>query len=320
MSFKQIIGHEVPIRLLRNSLEKNRVGMSYLFHGPSGIGKAFTAKQFAKALNCESKTQDSCDSCISCRKIDALQYPDMHWLDFEEESDSIKIEQIRLMQNEINLRPFEGEVKVFVINNCDSLTLEAANCLLKVLEEPPGDSVIILISSRLRNLLPTIISRCQKIKFSSLKRIDVEEILKNTYKLDSLSSHYLAYYLDGRLGEAITLSKGDFLGEKNAIIDKFFHPNQREFEGLFADRFGAKKVLSVLSGWFRDLIYAKIDVSHQHLINIDRASDIDKYALRYTYTELIDAFNYLSRSHEYLKQNVNIRLLADSIRVKIWKN
>lgn len=322
MSFKEIIGQELPIKILKNLLKEKRLGRSFLFYGPLSVGKFFTAKQFAKSLNCESNLgDDSCDNCITCRSSDNLQYPDLHCLDLSNDSDSIKIEQIRSMQNDINLRPYSSNFKVFIINNCQVLTPEAANCLLKVLEEPPSDSVIILITPSLRSLLPTIVSRCQKVKFSSLRRQEVGEFLQRVYKLDKLSSHYLAYYLDGRIGEAISLSKQDFLKDKNIILDKFIHnTNPKEAEELFQDKAQGRKTLSILIAWFRDLMYIKMKLAEEQLINQDRITEIRKEASRYSYRDVISAFNLLTKSFWYLERNINTKLLADNLKARIWKN
>lgn len=295
--------------------------MSYLFYGPKGIGKSFTARQFAKTLNCQAQGEDCCDACSSCLRMDKLQHPDLHWLDLEGGSDNIKIEQVRQMQADMSLKPFEGKVKVFVINNCEDLTLEAANCLLKILEEPLFDSVIILISSKVRLLLPTIASRCQKIKFSGIKRQEAEEILQKVYKIDGPTSRYLSYYSDGRIGEAIALNKDNVLAQRNIILDKFmFDFNQRQAEELFKDSAQARRVLSILVSWFRDLLYVKLSDKSKDLINQDRAQEIEKEAKRYSYLELFTIFQCLTQSFEYLDRNINVRLLIDNLRVKIWKD
>lgn len=321
MSFSNVVGHNTAIRILQNALKQERRGMSYLFYGPSGVGKFFVAKQFAKGLNCESKSADSCDECSSCLRADKLGYPDLYCLDLKEGLDNIKIEQIRQMQGVVNLKPFEGRTKVFIINNCQGLTEEAANCLLKIVEEPPLSSVIVLIASSLRLVLPTIVSRTQKIRFFNLKRETLEEFLIKNHKTDLKESHYLAYYLDGRIGEAISsLSKGDFLSRRDAVIDKFLHNRSQSACDLFNDKPKIRLALSILLSWFRDIIFVKVGLSDNCLINKDRILEITRDAKKYSYPQVFSVFNNLSKSFEYLKQNVNTSLLVDNIGVEIWKN
>lgn len=316
MSFGNIVGHNTAIRILQNALKQERKGISYLFYGPSGVGKFFVAKQFAKALNCESHNNDSCDECSSCLRADKLEYPDIYCLDLKDGLDNIKIEQIRQMQRVVNLKPFEGRTKVFIINNCQSLTEEAANCLLKVVEEPPLDSVIILIALSLRSVLPTIVSRTQKIRFSNLEREMLKEFLIKNHKVDLKESHYLAYYLDGRIGEAMSLlAKRDFLLTRDLIIEKFLDSRgqSQALEELFNDKAKMRLALSILLSWFRDIIFVKIGLSGNDLINKDRFPEIAEDAKRYSYLEVFSVFNNLSKSFVYLKQNINIRLVADNI-------
>lgn len=320
MSFKEIIGQENAIKILQNSLQERRRGISYLFYGPGGVGKSFTAKQFAKSLNCQEEAIDSCGQCPPCLKSDKLEYPDLHWLDREEDSESIGIEQIRQMQSALNLRPFEGRVKVFVINNAHALSEEAGNCLLKVVEEPPADSVIILITTRLRELLPTLSSRCQKIKFSNLSRMQVEEILKQDHRLDHQQSSYLARYCEGKIAEARALSRGDFLTRRKGILDRFLRPASlaqgvvnRGLEEFFKDKAQAIQSMSILMSYFRDVLFVKAGMPAECLINQDRLQEVISASRMYNHCELLAILAKLSKGFEYINQNINIRLLADNI-------
>lgn len=320
MSFAQVAGHQPAVRILQRALKERRSGMSYLFFGPSGLGKSFVAKQFAKALSCQEQGVDACDICSACRRIEKLEYPDLCWLDFEEGSDAIKIEQVRSLQNAINLRPFEGRVKVFVINNCQDMTQDAMHCLLKVIEEPPMDSVIILITANAGALAPTVVSRCQKIRFENLSRKQAKEILSINQRLDIQASRYLACYSDGRLGLALRLSENGFLVRKDSVLDTFLHASgAARLDALFKDKSQAKEVLSILLSWFRDLLLAKAQAPSEFLINQDRIADIQTQAEGYGRPQLLLALERLAKSFEYLKQNINLRLVADSLGITLWK-
>lgn len=323
MSFEQVIGHQAAIRILQGSLKEKRLGLAYLFHGPAGLGKSFVAKQYAKSLNCRLQDEDCCDSCPSCLRAEKLSYPDLHWLDLEGASNNIKIEQIRMMQESISLRPFEGNAKAFIINNCQNLTEEAANCLLKVTEEPPADSVIILITSDVRLVLPTIASRCQKVKFSLISRGLIEDVLKKRHSLDGLQSRYLAYCSGGRIADALALHNSGFLSDRDSILAKFSGslPQGRP-EDLFKDKAQGRKALSVLFNWHRDILFVKVGANSDCLINQDKAFELIRQAKHYSYPQLISLLEALSRSFEYLNQNINARILADNLILTMqkWKN
>ncbi|MFH1198999.1 MAG: AAA family ATPase [Candidatus Omnitrophota bacterium] len=170
MSFSDIKGQDSSLEILQGHMKNARLARGYLFLGPEGVGKVLTAKTLAKALNCKENNLDSCDKCPSCLKIESNQHPDVHIVDSEDAE--IKIEDIRNLQSQISLRPYEGRFKVFIIKNAHSLNQASGNAFLKTLEESPGESVIILLSDKPNLLLKTIISRCQAIKFYPVPRLN----------------------------------------------------------------------------------------------------------------------------------------------------
>ena len=219
MSFSTIKGQDNPVSILQSYLERNRLAGGYLFTGPEGVGKKLTAKILAKTLNCQEGGLDSCDRCPSCLKIEKDQHPDVHLI--ESDGQEIKIESIRQLQREISFRPYEGKKKVFIIDKAHTLNPESSNALLKILEEPPKDSVIILVTDKPNLLFKTIISRCKAIKFPALKRSELKGVLKLEHGFSDEMAHFLAYYSEGRIGYALRLKDSGILCQKNAVIDIF---------------------------------------------------------------------------------------------------
>lgn len=282
---------------------QGRLASSHLFIGPEGIGKRLTAITFAKALNCEAGQFNSCDNCPSCLKIEKLQHADLHLVG---EAEATKIEDIRRLQKDISLKPYEAKVKVFIIDNAHNLTAEAANALLKILEEPTANSAIILISSKPALLFKTIISRCQIIKFSPLPRQELEVILKKDYSLDTAYAHFLAYFCEGRLGFALQLKDSDILNQRDRLI------NELSFQGLE----GKEEIrfsLNMLAVWFRDVYLAKAGTSSEELINSDRHKELLKFTHNYSFGQLDKIFKTISDSLLYLEQNINTRLLLSNL-------
>ncbi len=300
--------------MLKEYIGLERLSGSYLFLGEEGIGKKLTAKTLAKALNCQSASLDSCDSCASCLKIEKNQHPDVHLLETEA-TDSLKIEYVRKLQKEINLKAYEGKKKVFIVDDAHHLTAEAQNALLKVLEEPPENSLIILISARPALLFRTIISRCCPLRFYPLQRDKLEEILRKDFLLGTDTAHFLAYFCEGRLGRALKLKDTDILQEKNRVIDGFLRPGRSDFGGMSAEnKHDLRGYLNILAAWFRDIYFVKVGMPYGELINLDRKEELLKVMAHYTLLELDEIFKTLSSSLLYLEQNINAKLLISNLR------
>ncbi len=255
-----------------------------MFSGPEGTGKKLVARNFAKALNCLEGAADACDACLSCRKIENGRHPDIHIID-KGDSEEIKIEDIRLLQQEICLRPYEAKFKVFIINGAHNLNSESANAFLKTLEEPPKKSVIILVSDKPRLLFRTIVSRCQNVKFFALARDEFDQVLKNGYGLDQRALHFLRFFCEGRIGSALGWKDRDILSEKNRIIDFFSSASALSDENPFIqDRETFRQALVILVGWFRDLYLVKAGINKDQSINLDRSDILEKLAKSYTFS------------------------------------
>lgn len=177
MAFEQIIGNDDIKNLLENTLKKNNVLHSYLFCGIEGIGKFLFAKEFAKGILCMNNENAPCGLCKSCIEFETYNNPDFHIIDVDK--DSIKIDQIRIMNEKIFEKPISSKRKVYIINNSEKMTIAAQNSLLKTLEEPPEYATVILICNQENLLLPTVKSRCTRIDFHNLTNEEIEVYLTN---------------------------------------------------------------------------------------------------------------------------------------------
>jgi DNA polymerase-3 subunit delta' len=185
MSFEAIVDQEVAIRALRTALEKERVAHAYIFTGPSGVGRKLTANVFARSLNCENSAgPDPCDKCASCRLIAEGKHPDIQTIMPTKRSSTITVAQIEALLPFAHMRPLRGKHKVFIICDADRLGIAPANKMLKTLEEPPPQTAFILITEKIENMLPTVASRCQLIKFGRLRTDSVERILISDFGID----------------------------------------------------------------------------------------------------------------------------------------
>ncbi len=326
MAFRDIKGQDRAVEFFRNSVNRDRLAHAYLFLGPQGVGKTSLAKNLAKFLNCENPLKrkcpcsgheqdlvvDCCDACISCRKIEDFNHPDVHWIEPGGRSGKISIDEIRSMQKEISLKTYEGRFKVFIIQDAHRMTEQAANSLLKTLEEPPGHSLIILTSTNISGLLPTTISRCQIIRFYPLEYERLKRILIENYRLQVNDAHFLSVASEGRIGRALSLKDQDTVSKKNRIIDQVFQTKQRL---LANDIFNIKNKrelnsqMGYLLNWYRDILISKAGLSTSSIINVDRIKEIESRRSHYSLGELEQIIAKIDEAHRLIEQNVNPKIV-----------
>src|SRR5216117_442792 len=205
MPFDTIIGHERPKRFLQAALRSQRLAHALLFHGEEQIGKRLTARVLAQAVNCEAiptpDPPDACGVCRSCHQIETGAHPDVTIQ--AATSGKGETDQTREIESRFIYRPLIGRRKIVILDNADLLRPEAANALLKTIEEPPPDSLIILVSSHPESLLPSIRSRCQALRFAPLAVDSVQEVLQQRRGFSDTDARFLAMVSGGRLGLAL---------------------------------------------------------------------------------------------------------------------
>ena len=220
MNFENIIGNNKIKEILTKSIKLNKTSHSYMFVGIEGIGKSLIAKEFAKMLLC-LEDEKSCDKCKSCIQFSSDNNPDFSYI--EPDGKNIKIEQIRNMQAKIAEKPIISNNKVYIINNADTMTKEAQNCLLKTLEEPPEYVTIILIGSNENNFLSTIKSRCTILHFESIQNEDIKKYMKQNYEVNAITENMLNMF-QGSIGKAILLmEKKDLYKQVDEIIENLLN-------------------------------------------------------------------------------------------------
>ena len=326
MSFKNIKGQDRAIAVLRNAVKNNRLSHAYIFCGPEGIGKRLTALNFAKLLNCQAEPDGDeacgCDECASCKKIDSLNHPDVFLFSPEKEGSSIGIEKIRAIIKDIGLKPYEARKKVYIIDNASSMTREAANAFLKTLEEPPPDSILILITQDLRDLAVTLVSRCQAVKFSSLGINEVKEILMNIYKVDAALAQVIAHLSSGRLGAALRYKDGDFLKKRARIINGLCSNTlfDSDFDG--ASKTDLKLYLDIMLTWYRDILVAKVEgpQGKMSMVNIDKKDALLKEAGRLEFSYLDNMIKQIISTGSFLDINANPKLTMSVLGLAALEN
>ncbi len=327
MSFKDIIGQERAIKILTKSLKEDKVSSSYIFIGSEGTGKKFTAIEFTKTINCLNlnKNLETCDNCHSCNEINKQCCPDLKMVGTTK--GSIKIEQIREIRKEIELKPFRSKKKVYIIDQAEKMTLEASNCLLKTIEEPPYYAIIILICSKIDPILPTIVSRCQIVNFGLVNSLKIKEILLNKINnLENDKAEIISKLAQGSIGKAFKLTADkEYFIRREEVLDYL----SAIFPGKYNDDFFAKvekmvsemdrieEILEMIKLWYRDILIIKNTGNQKYIVNYDKLEIVGKKSQVYSQKMLIDILDYLEQVEEYLMKNINKRLILERLFIKM---
>lgn len=215
---RDIKGQDNAVKYLTRSLDAGRIANSYLFSGPLGVGKALTAKAFIKELLCphREEVKAACGKCPSCLRIEKLDHPDIVWIK-PEKNRLIKIEEVRKVKDLLSLKPYEASRGVCVIEDAHMMREEAQNALLKLLEEPPGDSTLIIISDKKELLLSTVLSRCSLVRFRFLSYHDAKSIIMEESDASREEAEFLAYFTQGSPGRALKLLEEGFEDHRSSI-------------------------------------------------------------------------------------------------------
>jgi len=339
MSFKDIIGQEKALNILLGTIARGRTPSAYLFAGESGIGKKFTALNLAKTLNCQNyqpsainhQLIDCCDECASCKKINNQAHPD--FLLISPEKGEIRVEEIRQIEEALSFTPYEAKKKIVIVDDAETMNPSAANAFLKTLEEPPPQSMIILISSSPDRLPETIRSRCTRINFSPLSPEKCEEVIKrqglgvsNEGLEKDLQLSTFARLSMGRPGLAIS---ADLVEERDWFLGLLENMSASASEGGAHKETWADKEEMEL--WFnkafmllRDLAVLKVTGKSDLLINIDIKDRLTRIIQALELKDITDIYAKLSALKIYLGFNLNkaitwnyVTMIMQNLKIKI---
>jgi len=221
LSWKQIVGHDLQKVALEKAWSSERLGQAYFFHGPDGVGKKRFAIELAKSVLCENQNKlslDSCGKCSSCKLVEGGAHPDLHVFECPRELQEFPIELMKNVCAEFALKSSRGGIKVLVLDDCDKMNEESGNCFLKTLEEPPGESLIILLGNSIDVQLDTILSRCQKIGFYSLSEQNLRKVLSDLLPGEMDSLQKVIPFANGSPGQALAMKNPEFLKTLDVVI------------------------------------------------------------------------------------------------------
>jgi len=314
MTFEQILGHQSQKEILRRALASDRLAHAYLFEGPEGIGKRLMALGVARAVFCSRGT--GCGDCVACRKVDHHNHPDLHLL--EVEGTSIKIDQVRELQRSLSLRPLEAKKKICLINGAEYLNPAAGNALLKTLEEPPGDALIILLSAHPDRLLSTIRSRCQRLPFRRLQRDVLQQVLQQQLGIGDAESHVLSALAEGSFKKAFGKDRRLYLEQRRELLRELtaltggsILPRFEFAEKLAGQKEQLQEILGIFQTFYRDLLLHKHGRPENEWVNLDLREKIERVARLETEESLLFKLDALAATRLQLEHNVNRQLAME---------
>jgi len=309
--------------LLYYSLRNERLAHAYLLAGPKGAGKKQMALHLAKSLFCQEREADACGACLTCRRIESGNHPDVQFI--TPDGASIKIDQIRALQKEMAMRAVESQHKVYIIEHVDKMTTQAANSLLKFLEEPPAGVLALLLTEHSHAMLPTILSRCQIVQFSPLSADSIAQELRAEGVLAGMAQ--VASHITTNVEEAKVLSQSESFAQlRNLVIQLVHECKQRNSSALFTIHDLLQKsdkikeelplFLDLLILWLRDILYVQVG-RHAHLINSDQQDVLQGQALVWTKAELLHGIDLVMETKNRIERNANAQLALERLVLQI---
>lgn len=345
LGFESIIDQKRPLQLLTTLLKKGTIPHALLFTGIAGAGKHSAAIAFAMACNCRGKGTESkeqragktgrhpdgtvasepCGVCRPCRKILSNNHPDI--LHIKPTGSIIKIAQIRSLCHTLTLKPFEARLRVVVISQAQAMNPEAANALLKVLEEPPASTILILTAEQTSDLLSTIVSRCQQIRFNPISRKSIALYLIKNKKIPAAQASIIAGMACGSLSRAQSMSETGWIDHRNWLLSASGLDNPgalpaRSINVLlaFAENLARQKetlpdTLEIIKSWLRDLVVCRYN--NKKIINKDMTATLQKISEKNSPESLLLKIKAIQKTQRNIESNANPRLSLELLMLQL---
>ncbi|RMH08556.1 MAG: DNA polymerase III subunit delta' [Nitrospirae bacterium] len=325
MPFAEVIGHERTKRQLRTLLHQGHMAHAFLFAGDEAIGKRLLALCFAQVLSCERLSEtlhlDACGQCRACRQVMAGTHPDVLLIepDYEAAYPQIKIEHVRYVEQHVMYRPFIADYKICIMNDADRLTINAANALLKTLEEPPDHSLFLLITSRPAVLPATVRSRCLTLTCTPPTLAQVEKALMHKQALPQDDARFLAKFTGGRIGLAFQQDlqairrKYEETWDLLCTLARTSTPELLEKAEQYAkNNEESADLVMWLTHWLRDLLIVAMDGSEELLVFSHQAATLRRWAAHLDKNQLFHLLESVQELEQAPKHNRNMQLTFET--------
>lgn len=318
----KIYGHKNILALFNKIVSSQKIANAYLFIGESGFGKEFMAKYFAMMINCKNGSKP-CLSCPSCIQMISGNHPDIFFI--EPDGISIKVETLRnVVINNAYVKPYNSYKKIFIIKEAEKMTEQAQNSILKTLEEPPEYGLFILTSSKMDGLLPTIVSRCEIIRFTRESDEVIEDYLINEKKIDRSKAKKIASIANGNYGKANLLIDEGYSRIRSELGDILYNVINQDkalrlesFKFFDENREMIDDIIDIMFSYLRDLMILKLLGSEEYIINKDMVDKLKDFSGNLTGFKLNNIINEIEELAFNLKSNVNYQLAIEKFLLNI---
>ena len=326
--YDKILGHENIIKQLKTAVKNDKVSNAYIFNGEDGCGKAMIARAFAEALLCEMHSGEGCGQCHMCLQTASDNNPDIVWVKHEKPA-SIGVDDVReQLVDDIQIKPYNGGRKVYIIDEAEKMTTQAQNAILKTIEEPPEYGVIIFLTNNAQTFLPTIISRCVIFNLKPLRTAQIKTYLMREYKVPEYQAKICAAYSQGRLGKAINMATSDDFAEirdeavrlvKN--IYTYDVPRLIDAVKKVSDyKITINDYIDIIEMWYRDVLLFKVTKDANNLVFTEELKAIRQQATKSSYEGIENILNGCEVAKARLKANVNFDLAMELMFLNIKEN
>ncbi|PIQ99642.1 MAG: DNA polymerase III subunit delta' [Nitrospinae bacterium CG11_big_fil_rev_8_21_14_0_20_45_15] len=334
MPFEGVLGQSRPRNILKNALLNNKVAHAYLFFGETSVGRKPMALELAKTLNCTASIQgDNCGICLSCNKIDSGIHPDIYILEPETSTSStrlgtIKIEALRELQKKLAYLPYEGKCKVAIIDSAETMNSQASNSFLKILEEPPPNTLFILIASNPHQLLPTLVSRCQAIRFMPLSPSDTRRILirnrdKGEFEANDDEIEIRAMRAGGRIDQAMDPSLLEICERREELIELIAGAHLSRMDvfirwskSVAKQSVDVQALLSEMARLLRDITLLRSCGRSATITNADLRPQLISLAEKKKLNSLVKMFKATLVAQKDLDANYNAQLSLENLWIE----
>ena len=327
-SFKDVVGHKDILKYISSAVENNRVSHAYILNGERGSGKKMLANLFAMTLLCETGDNEPCGKCHSCKQAESGNHPDIIRVTHEKPN-SISVDDIRTqVNNTVDIKPYQGPYKVYIIPQADMMTPQAQNAILKTIEEPPSYAVFLLLTENAETLLPTINSRCVMLKLRNIKDTLIKKYLMENLEIPDYKADMCTAFAQGNMGRAIMLANSDHFNEiREEAVQLLKHISEMELNEIVAAvknisvyKLEITDYLDIIMIWYRDVLLYKATKEIDKVVFKDQLQSIKEQARKSSYEGIELILESLEKAKARLKANVNFDLVMELLFLTIKEN